>query len=720
MKSYQRDQVDIIRKFRPNDFITHNGYFKNIDYYSMGRDLDIFAFDNYPCFNETPQYQVGAKLTMARGFRDRLMIMEQQTGPGGQAYLLRTPRPGEMSLWAFQAIAHGADGMLHFRWRTARKGAEEYWSGVLEHDDVPRARYQEFKKEGADIRRIGKEILGSRVVSDIAVVKDFDDEWVFDYQFFTSEVNINAEFDGLFQAASEAKHNIDFIGRQADFNRYKIIFGPHLILMDPDLALKMRKFVEQGGTFIMSAHSAVKDRDNGMTAHVKPILVNDLFGVEVTDFQCYQPPSRKRNAIRFEDGVPVPVNVFADLLKTTKAAPLAVWDQDYMKGSPGRNRKPLRQGARGLLRFILQPGSGAPPDSPLCRAIRPQASDGRNARAGRGDAAHKGQQQLLLRAQSRQRDRCGQARPRLLRPSRKHSGAGDHQSEALRIQGPQEAAMKAVPFLAGLVLLAGAADAQVDLLARLKPADLDRFQRKEASVFLDKSLTITFRYTAGETEVRIPVAQVGWPTDWSQYQAIDYTFLATSVETVSIGFSEAGQTKVFITEPLPGIRIYGVIPFDAFIQSKTMTPLQPLGYQGLAGAPLYVRARRGDRVPHAATQRPGAVHALQLHSALRRPRRRHHRPEAVDRPLRAVDSRELAGQGAFRRAVAQPVGRRPVESAELPFCPLGGIGRAHVRATGFFRVEKVTDVDVRRSARPPVLLHRHGSGRYKKGALPPT
>jgi beta-galactosidase len=71
-----------------------------------------------------------------------------------------------------------------------------------------------------------------------------------------------------------------------------------------------------------------------MTAQIKPILVNDLFGVEVIDFQCYQPPSRKRNAIRFEGGAPVPVNVFADVLKTTKATPLAVWDQDYMKGSP--------------------------------------------------------------------------------------------------------------------------------------------------------------------------------------------------------------------------------------------------------------------------------------------------------------------------------------------------------------------------------------------------
>ncbi len=156
----------------------------------------------------------------------RLMVMEQQSGPGGQTYLLRSPRPGEMSLWAFQSIAHGADGMVHFRWRTARTGAEEYWYGVLDHDNIPRARFQEFRKEGEQLRRIGNEILGSRLNSDIAVIKDYDAEWVFDHQYQTAEINLGQEFRELFQAASEMKFNVDFIGPQADFSRYKLIVGP--------------------------------------------------------------------------------------------------------------------------------------------------------------------------------------------------------------------------------------------------------------------------------------------------------------------------------------------------------------------------------------------------------------------------------------------------------------------------------------------------------------
>src|SRR5262249_48571890 len=81
--SYQREQVEIVRRYRPRDFVTHNQLFKNVNYYDLARDLDLFACDNYPSFSETPQYTVGAGLTLARGLNGRFMVMEQQTGAGG-------------------------------------------------------------------------------------------------------------------------------------------------------------------------------------------------------------------------------------------------------------------------------------------------------------------------------------------------------------------------------------------------------------------------------------------------------------------------------------------------------------------------------------------------------------------------------------------------------------------------------------------------------------
>lgn len=334
--SYMEDQLSIIRRHRPSDFVTQNGVFKNINYYRLSRNLDLHSNANYPLFAGDPQYPIGTALTLSRSFTGRFMIMEQQTGPAGQTYLLRVPRPGEMNLWAFQSVAHGADGIIHFRWRAARRGAEEYWYGVLDHDNVPRARFQEFKKEGIEIGRVGAEIVGSKIVSDIAVIHDFEAEWAYEHQYFTREVSARAPLGHFFRAASELKYNIDFISPDADFGGYRIIFAPHLLMVTPELSAKIKEFVAKGGTFVMGAHGAVKDRDNAMTGQTIPIEgLTALFGVEVDSFQVYQPPSAGKNALRFSgSNSALPVNVFADVLRPRGAEVVAVWDRDFMRGQP--------------------------------------------------------------------------------------------------------------------------------------------------------------------------------------------------------------------------------------------------------------------------------------------------------------------------------------------------------------------------------------------------
>ncbi|HOQ46146.1 MAG TPA: hypothetical protein PLA43_12205 [Bryobacteraceae bacterium] len=267
--------------------------------------------------------------------------------------------------------------------------------------------------------------------------------------------------------------------------------------------------------------------------------------------------------------------------------------------------------------------------------------------------------------------------------------------------------MRMLALLANLALLGSAAHAQIDLLARLEPASLDRFQRKEASVFFDKSLTITFQYTAGETEVRIPVAQVGWPTDWSQYKAIDYTFFASSLEPVAIGFSARGQTKLFITEPLPGIRIRGVIPFDAFTQTREMTPLRPLGFkvwpQRLFSFDRVEEVVFRMRYPNQPSQ--FTLYNFTLVKDVPKDDIIDRKP-LIDRygqwiaenwPDKAHNDADLRRLWEADR----------LEGARFPFCPLGGDESRTLRATGFFRTEKI---DGRW-----VLIDPHGHPFYSAG-----
>ncbi|MBA7676412.1 hypothetical protein ES703_84653 [subsurface metagenome] len=41
-----------------------------------------------------------------------------------------------MRLWSYQAIAHGADGMMFFQWRQSRRGAEKFHSGMVDEADA--------------------------------------------------------------------------------------------------------------------------------------------------------------------------------------------------------------------------------------------------------------------------------------------------------------------------------------------------------------------------------------------------------------------------------------------------------------------------------------------------------------------------------------------------------------------------------------------------------
>jgi hypothetical protein len=226
-----------------------------------------------------------------------------------------------------------------------------------------------------------------------------------------------------------------------------------------------------------------------------------------------------------------------------------------------------------------------------------------------------------------------------------------------------------------------------DLLSTLDPSLI---KCDHARVFQDprtKALTITFEYFAGEPEVRLPVKSLGWPTAWSDYRSVQYTFHTTSPESIAIAFSNGAATRSFLTEPLAGIRIYGVIPFDAFIQSKTMMPLNPLGYKVWLDR-LFTFERVEEiafrmRFPSAPAQ--FTLYSFTLRSDVPEDDIIDRKP-LIDRygqwipenwPDKAHSDEQLRSLWNADR----------LSAADLPFCPLGGDRTRQHRATGFFRTE---------------------------------
>ncbi len=344
--AYQQMQIDIVRERCPNHLITHNfmGFkYENLNYFDLARDLDLVTWDNYPRMQWTMQEGVDytqmalAHATMRGLKHQNFWMMEQQAGPGGWEHVSVSPRPGELRLWAYQAIAHGADGMVFFRWRTCRFGTEEYWHGVLDHHGMPGRRYQEIKQMGTEIAEIGNQIVGSQVKPKVAMLLSYDTRFAFQIQANNPQFTYPQHFHHIYRALHQRQISVDIIAPTDDLSAYTLVIAPALYVLPDAVAGRLKTFVENGGTLVVTPRTGVKDEANAVVNMPLPGLLAEVCGVEVAEYDSLSPTMR--NAVEFvlpefSGQPPVATGVWCDVLKPTSAEVVARYCQDYYAGQP--------------------------------------------------------------------------------------------------------------------------------------------------------------------------------------------------------------------------------------------------------------------------------------------------------------------------------------------------------------------------------------------------
>lgn len=282
--------------------------------------------------------------------------------------------------------------------------------------------------------------------------------------------------------------------------------------------------------------------------------------------------------------------------------------------------------------------------------------------------------------------------------------------------------MKAViaSILTGIFLFlqSGTAPALVeppDLLMLIRVAGIAKLAVNSASAYQDDRsgcLTMTFHYIHGDPEITVPTADLGWPTDWSPFRAIAFTMQSTSLEPIFIRVPESAGEKDVIVEPLEGIRIRGVIPFDDPGIHDKEADIAPLGYKLFPEsipAPAHVQ-QISFRMHFPAEPTQVTLCNFRLTRDLP-PNEILDRHPVLDRfgqwiPERwenkAYTDEDLKQLWANEKL--QPA-NSPTEKSVL--CPLGGDTSRKRRATGFFRTEKIGE--------KWVFIDPHGHPFYSAG-----
>ncbi|MEK4296206.1 MULTISPECIES: beta-galactosidase [Paenibacillus] len=359
--SFAENQADIIRKLAPKQWVTTNGLFGHLDSHELTDELlDFFSYDSYPQFstifydpnerNPLNDRGWGLSLSIVRSISPNFCIMEQQSGPGGWVNRMDmpSPKPGQMRLWTYQSIAHGADMVLYFRWRTATMGNEIYWHGINDYHNQPNRRVREAGQIGQELAGAGQALIGTRNQANVAIVRDYANEWDGEYDVWHGPFMWKSNKE--WYKALQRKHipnDVLYLRKKTtleELARYDVLIYPHPAIMTDETASLLDEYVQQGGKLIFGCRTGYKDERGQCYMRPFPGAARDLCGITVEEFTMVK-GSRQPTTISWSgaaEGV-TGADDFNDILRIEddSVEVMAVYASDYYAGKPAvtRNRR---------------------------------------------------------------------------------------------------------------------------------------------------------------------------------------------------------------------------------------------------------------------------------------------------------------------------------------------------------------------------------------------
>lgn len=337
-------QLAVLRRICPGQFITTNnvgGLADNIDMRELYRHLDFAAYDNYPGFFAlflgsqgggagTGPESIAPAIAFGHDFMRSVkdgapfLVMEEQSGKAGQPTFSPQPEPGQLRLWTYQAVAHGAMGVNYFRWDTATFGAEEYWHGLLRHDRSHSPGFDEIVTTIRELKAFGP-ALQAPYAAGIALCYDSDADWALGFQPGQPEVKYTNELLAWYGCLGASQAGVDLVNAKGDLGRYGVVCAPTMYIVSAEQAERIRGFVRGGGTFIAGFRLGVKDEFSRIVQVPLPGLLRDVMGCEVSD---YEPMYGTKHGVEFTGllaGPKAECSMWADILKPSSAETLATY-----------------------------------------------------------------------------------------------------------------------------------------------------------------------------------------------------------------------------------------------------------------------------------------------------------------------------------------------------------------------------------------------------------
>jgi beta-galactosidase len=341
----------ILKEVTPELPITTNflNSLKSLDYWKWAAHEDLVSLDCYPDPVD-PLSVVDAALNYdlirSLGGGRPWLLMEQTTSQVNWRSVNPPKKPGQMRAWSYQALAHGANGLMFFQWRASKAGAEKFHGALVPHIGTENSRvWREVKALGHELKGLTA-LLNTRVQAEVAIMFDWENWWALELEAKPSiHLKMLEQLHTYYEPLYRKNIMIDFVPPWGDLTSYKVVLVPNLYLVreTDQVAQRLEDFVAGGGRLVMSFFSGIVDENEHIRLGGYPAPFRHLLGLWVEEFDPYVPG---RTTFLQLDGLTqvYSSSCWADVIHLEGAEPLATYAEGIYSGKPAITRYSYGEG----------------------------------------------------------------------------------------------------------------------------------------------------------------------------------------------------------------------------------------------------------------------------------------------------------------------------------------------------------------------------------------
>jgi beta-galactosidase len=273
--------IGLVNTNAPNDLLTTNAwYYSPLKYF----DYSPIAYSG-KMTREGCGFYPGNSLVNNAGVMNAsfgiVRIQFESTNPFWcNEFTTMTAVPNSIRKQAYASLMFGNQMVCGWTWQSMWAGEEQYLEGMLNWDGIPNRKYDEYKKIATEFKKIEK-FFPYKPQAEVGLAFSFPSQIASSYFPEQHDNQLQACFDLFYYRNMDAR--IVEISRSS--LNYKLLFVPGVAVMDKVTANKIRDFVKNGGTVIMTSNSAIVDTTGQVFATTRPGMLSDVFGIRLGSYE---------------------------------------------------------------------------------------------------------------------------------------------------------------------------------------------------------------------------------------------------------------------------------------------------------------------------------------------------------------------------------------------------------------------------------------------------